>query len=195
MGVMSPRVPVVAAACLMVAAACTAPADRLARGPGVAGQCPEPRATPRAPDSHYRLANPLPATAENLEQGRLVYLRDAEPASCAGCHGVNGDGTGPAGRGLAPPPRNFTCAETMSEIPDGQLYWVLQHGAGEYHGPPTQGAQQIERPGRGSPFGGMRGQDRLSDGEIWQVVTYIRSLARSDADRRDAPADRPAESP
>jgi mono/diheme cytochrome c family protein len=38
----------------------------------------------------------------HLQHGREVYM-----AQCAGCHGTTGDGKGPAGRYLNPPPRDY----------------------------------------------------------------------------------------
>lgn len=38
----------------------------------------------------------------HLQHGREVYLRQ-----CAGCHGVTGDGQGPAAQHLIPPPRDY----------------------------------------------------------------------------------------
>src|SRR5512145_3287361 len=100
---------------LALAGCSTAPRGEapVTTGPRVAGGCPEQRATTGAPDRYRRLENPLPVTAETIERGRRLHERDARPAPCASCHGVDGDGRGPAGRGLVPPPRNFTCAETM----------------------------------------------------------------------------------
>ena len=37
-----------------------------------------------------------------MERGRKLYFR-----ACAPCHGVQGDGNGPAARGFDPAPRNF----------------------------------------------------------------------------------------
>lgn len=145
-----------------------------------AGQCPEPRTTPRAPESYQRRVNPLPSTAENLERGRALYQQVARPEPCANCHGASGDGRGPAGQGLVPPPRNFACAPTMDGISDGQLFWVIENGSGDYHRPARQGAQTIERPARGTPSTtAMRGhKDYLSDTDIWSLVLYLRSLER-----------------
>ncbi len=49
-------------------------------------------------------ANPAPPkkTPELLEAGKKVYDQ-----VCASCHGVNGDGKGPAGAVLNPPPTDF----------------------------------------------------------------------------------------
>jgi hypothetical protein len=66
----------------------------------------------------------------------------------------------------------------MGAIPDGQLYWVLENGSGDFHLPSEQGAQQIERPGRRSRFTAMQAyRDLLSETEIWQLVMYLRTFA------------------
>ena len=96
-----------------------------------------------APNSYYNRTNPLEKTAENLDKGELRYQRAATPLPCVQCHGKNGEGKGPLGKGLVPPPRNFACAETMNQLPDRQLYWVIEKGSGAFHLPSEQGAQQI----------------------------------------------------
>jgi len=45
----------------------------------------------------------------------------------------------------------------MNEIPDGQLYWVIKNG---------------------SPGTGMMSFAGLPDEQVWQLVHYIRSLAK-----------------
>jgi mono/diheme cytochrome c family protein len=171
------RVAVMAAG-LVVLSACTTGEPPRATSATAPGTCPEPRTTERAPDSYLHRKNPLPATAENLDAGRRLYHVEARPVTCASCHGERGDGRGPVGLELVPPPRNFQCAPTMAEITDGQLYWVIQHGSGEYHLPAEQGAQQIARPGRRTRFTAMQAhRDRLSETETWQLVMYLRTLA------------------
>jgi mono/diheme cytochrome c family protein len=144
-----------------------------------AGRCPEPRDTPRAPDSYYWLTSPLPVTPENLERGRKLYAADARPLACAACHGMTGDGRGQAGRALVPPPRNFQCAESMARVTDGQMFWIIENGSGDFHLPSRQGAQEIERPGRRTRFTAMRAyREYLDETDVWSLVQYIRSLAR-----------------
>ena len=116
--------------------------------------CPQPRATVKAPDKFYNLVNPVESTPANIEKGRLLFTTDVQP-TCTMCHGVNGDGTGGFGSDMSPKPRNFTCSDTMKDIPDGQLYWVIQNG---------------------SPDTGMPPFQDLQDEQIWQLVIYIRSL-------------------
>ncbi|HRP35865.1 MAG TPA: cytochrome c [Gammaproteobacteria bacterium] len=149
-----------------------------AGGTPTTGECPEPRTTQRAPDSYHGLANPLTPSAENIARGRELYVADRSGGSCAACHGVHGGGDGIAGQALAPPPRNFTCAPTMTALSDGQLFWVIESGSGAFHEPARQGAQQVARPGRRESFSAMTSyRQQLSDAEIWQLVLYIRSLA------------------
>jgi mono/diheme cytochrome c family protein len=116
--------------------------------------CPQPRATVKAPDKFYSLVNPLENTPANIEKGRLLFSADVQP-TCVMCHGDKGDGTGGFGSDMTPKPRNFTCADTMKDIPDGQLFWVIQNG---------------------SPDTGMPPFQDLKDEQIWQLVIYIRSL-------------------
>lgn len=119
-------------------------------------QCPQPRFTGKAPDKIYVLSNPLSANPANIAAGRKLYEQEVDP-KCQICHGIKGDGQGPLSRQFDPPPRNFACAETVKGIPDGQLFWIIQNGS----------------PGTSMPRFG-----KLSDAQIWQLVLYLRELAR-----------------
>lgn len=125
-------------------------------GQGGAAECPQPRATMKAPDAFYNLVNPLESTPGNIEKGRLLFSVDVQP-TCVMCHGDKGDGTGGFGSDMSPKPRNFTCAEMMEDIPDGQLFWVIK---------------------KGSPDTGMPPFQDLQDEQIWQLVLYIRELGK-----------------
>jgi mono/diheme cytochrome c family protein len=125
-------------------------------GKGGTVQCPQARATVQAPDEFYSLVNPLENTAENIEKGRMLFSNDVQP-TCVMCHGDKGDGTGGFGSDMSPKPRNFTCTEMMKDIPDGQLFWVIQNGSPDTGMPPFQG---------------------LQDEQIWQLILYLRSLAQ-----------------
>lgn len=120
------------------------------------GQCPQPRFTGRAPEAIYRTATRLEADTANIEAGHRLYENGANP-SCSTCHGIRGDGQGPLASQFDPPPRNFACAETVNGIPDGQLYWVIRNG---------------------SPGTSMPAFDALADRQVWQLVLYLRELAR-----------------
>ena len=49
--------------------------------------------------SYWLSADPLPVTEENLSRGKQVFLE-----RCVGCHGPQGDGTGPGAKFMSPPP-------------------------------------------------------------------------------------------
>lgn len=141
-------------------------------------QCPPIRNTPRAPERYYQRQNPLEPTPENLTRGKHLYLTEAEPIPCAECHGANGDGKGPMGRHLQPPPTDFTCAELMEALPDGHLFWVVSTGAGFFEQQPGHTRQAIKRPGRRARATAMRGhRNYLTDHEIWQLILYVRTFA------------------
>ncbi len=115
--------------------------------------CPQLRNTELAPAQIAAKQNPLPITADNINSGKSLFQSSAKPVACKECHGKRGDGNGPMASMFEPPPRNFTCALTMSTIPDGQLYWVIKNG---------------------SIGTSMPAFDKLTDTQIWQLVMYIR---------------------
>ncbi|MCP3104141.1 c-type cytochrome [Myxococcus sp. K15C18031901] len=82
-----------------------------------------------------KLADGRVVPAETLSRGHSVYTY-----YCASCHGENGDGQGPAGRGMRPVPRNFRLAlfkfgdVAVGELPtDEALKRTLRRGL---HGTP-----------------------------------------------------------
>lgn len=99
-----------------------------------------------------------PATQEDIEAGRQVYVE-----SCAVCHGVDGDGAGPAAEHLLPRPRDFRPG----------LYKIRTTPSGEI---PTE-EDLFRVVSKGMPGTSMPGWERvLSEKERRQVVAYIRTL-------------------
>ena len=121
-----------------------------------ASQCPQPRFTGKAPEKIYALSNPIKVDAAGIAAGRRLYEKEAS-SSCQMCHGIKGDGQGPLSTQFDPPPRNFACAQTVNGIPDGQLFWIIQNG---------------------SPGTSMPNFKALRDEQVWQLVLYLRELAR-----------------
>lgn len=115
--------------------------------------CPQPRFTEAAPAEYLSRKNPLSPDGS----GRRHYEGTADGVSCATCHGIKGDGRGELSRLFSPPPRNFSCAKTVRDVPDGQLFWIIRYG---------------------SPGTSMPAHPRMKDEEIWQVVHHLRQLAR-----------------
>ena len=119
--------------------------------------CVQPRQSVRVSDDFLAKTNPLPVSAGTVQAGKELFLKTAQPVACAMCHGEKGDGKGIMGAALVPPPRNFTCGLMMKDIPDGQLFWIIKNG---------------------SPGTGMMSFFGLSDDQVWQLIHYVRSLAK-----------------
>ena len=102
------------------------------------------------PAQYTDRANPLPPSAENIAAGAGLYQ-----THCAACHGATGNGDGPAGAQLVPPPANLAFTRMTPIGSDRFFFWTI-----------SEGGQPL---GTGMPaFGGM-----LQETEIWQIVTYV----------------------
>jgi len=119
--------------------------------------CPQPRFTGQAPADYYARTNPLASNDEGMKAAQTLFLGTKRQASCAVCHGEKGDGKGLLSAQYDPPPRNFACAKTVNGVPDGQLFWIIRFG---------------------SPGTAMPPHSKLSDDQIWQLVSYLRQLAK-----------------
>ena len=126
-------------------------------GRGGRGICPQSRVTSQAPDKIAQQKNPFESNSENFIKGESLYQWTAEPNPCKICHGPVGNGMGMMAQGLSPMPRNFTCSQTMKEISDGQMFWIIKNG---------------------SPGTGMPAYKFLSNDEIWKLILYIRHFEK-----------------
>jgi mono/diheme cytochrome c family protein len=120
-------------------------------------ECPQPRFTGKAPDEYYSRVNPVAAANANPKAAAPIFQGTAGPVNCAICHGRKGDGRGTLSSQYDPPPRNFACAMTITGVPDGQLFWIIRFG---------------------SPGTAMPPHPSLTDEEVWQMVLYLRQLAK-----------------
>ena len=103
------------------------------------------------PEEARQLNNPLTPTDAGLALGRAVYLN-----KCAECHGEAGRGDGPQARMYDPAPGNLTDTQHMSTRTDGELFYQISEG----HRPMPAFKK------------------RLSEEQRWQLVLFVRSLAR-----------------
>ncbi len=94
--------------------------------------------------------NPLTGTPEVLAAGETIYRQH-----CASCHGATGRGDGPAAATLPGLPADFTIPHFATHT-DAEVFGWIQNG----------------KPSTAMPAFG----DRLSEEQIWQVVTYIRKI-------------------
>jgi len=96
--------------------------------------------------------NPVPADNASIASGKALYAQE-----CAACHGESGQGNGPLGLSLNPPPSNLTEHAVVGIHTDTQLFdWI------------TFGYPNSAMPGFG---------DQLNEKERWDLVNYIRTLA------------------
>ncbi|MDP6709634.1 MAG: ethylbenzene dehydrogenase-related protein [Alphaproteobacteria bacterium] len=116
------------------------------------------------------LAKPVPsapmpeATEAFLEQGQQIYFR-----RCSFCHGLLGDGEGPAAEFMDPRPRDFTLGtfkfrtSQSGELPlDVDLFRTVSRGL------PGTGMQA---------FDSDLIKNGLSEEERWAVIAYIKTFA------------------
>lgn len=99
-------------------------------------------------------AYPIPAAplaAPDLARGARIYA-----TTCAGCHGANGRGDGPAAAGLQPRPIDFTDRSRAAERSTLSLYQAVT---------------------RGVPGTAMPSFPELSTADRWAVAFHVGSLA------------------
>jgi mono/diheme cytochrome c family protein len=80
---------------------------------------------------------------------------------CAGCHGPEGKGNGPAAGSLNPKPADLSDRDYVKNLSDKYLYDVIKDGGAKV---------------KKSPFMPAWGNS-LNDRDIWNLVAYLRSLS------------------
>lgn len=98
-----------------------------------------------------KIKNPLPASSENIAQGREAFSY-----YCVTCHGLDGQNTGVPFADRMFPPVPSLASHNAQSYSDGQLAWIISNGLGPSGMPASRGI--------------------LSDDEIWTIVLYIRHL-------------------
>lgn len=91
------------------------------------------------------------AAAGEAGAGKALYA-----ANCTACHGVNGDGKGPAAIALNPKPTDFTTATFWAGRTDAQVAGSIRSG----------------RAGTA-----MTGFTQLSETDVDNLVAYLRTFA------------------
>ena len=126
---------------------------------GVCSQAQQSQPTPGAapavpytiPADAVHQPNPVKPTPESLAQGKKWYGYD-----CAMCHGKDGDGKGDVGADMKLKVSDFTDPATLKARTDGELFYIIKFGKGSM---PPEG-------------------NRVKSDEVWDLVNYIRSLAK-----------------
>ncbi len=104
----------------------------------------------KAPQWADTLKNPFKGDAKAIQAGQKIYGQ-----LCAICHGNAGKGDGVAGMALNPRPADLTSEKVQSQS-DGAIFWKITTG----------------RP----PMASYKAS--LTDEQRWQLVNYIRTLAK-----------------
>ena len=99
----------------------------------------------------------LAQTKGDAKAGKTKY-----DANCVGCHGATGKGDGAAAAALNPKPQDHTNGKVMKALSDKYLFDIIKDGGASQKKSPIM-------PGSGKKF---------SDQEVWDIVAYIRSLAK-----------------
>jgi len=104
-----------------------------------------------APAEAKGYKNTQKKTAASVEAGKKVYLK-----YCVLCHGGQGKGDGASSGSLEVKPADFTDQKRMKAQTDGELAWKILSGRGPM---PAWGPV-------------------LQETDIWDVINYVRSLAK-----------------
>lgn len=104
--------------------------------------------------------NPVLDSPEIQREARLHFADH-----CAICHGNDGSGDTPIGKGLYPKPPDLRKPETQ-ELSDGELFWIIENGV-RFTGMPAFGGNAEHDHGSGNHGGGQ---------DSWKLVHFIRHL-------------------
>ena len=107
-----------------------------------------------------RRENPVKPNDESLARGKKQYGYD-----CVMCHGKAGDGKGDVAADMKLKMNDETDPALLNDRTDGELFYIIQKGKGQM---PPEGS-------------------RVKDEAIWDMVNYVRSLARKTAAEAPAP--------
>jgi mono/diheme cytochrome c family protein len=99
-----------------------------------------------------KIQNPVASSPASIAAGKQAFVR-----YCANCHGLNAEG-GP-GNDLTPPAPDLTGKTFKHGSTDGEIFNTIKNGVAPDF---NMGA-----------FG-----DQLKDEDVWNVVNYVRSLAK-----------------
>jgi mono/diheme cytochrome c family protein len=97
--------------------------------------------------------NPVKPTPQSLADAKKFFGFD-----CAMCHGVAGDGKNDLAASMGLKMNDWRDSSVLAKMTDGEIYEVIVKGKGK-----------------------MTGEgDRVSSERAWELVNYVRTLAKND---------------
>ena len=108
----------------------------------------------KIPADAAKMVNPVKPSAASIGQGKKMYEID-----CEVCHGKDGDGKGDLAADMKVKLADYHDPAALKDRTDGELFYIIKNGKGET---PSEG-------------------DRAKPDAIWNLVNYIRSLAKKEA--------------
>ena len=105
-----------------------------------------------AAQGNAALKNPVAATPESIAAGQQIFRK-----SCATCHGIKAEGG--SGNDLIPASPDLTDETWDHGGTDGEIFSNIKNGVAP-------------------DFNMTPWKDQLKDDEIWNVVNYLRSIAK-----------------
>ena len=107
----------------------------------------------KIPPEAAKEVNPVKPTPESVARGKKQFKYD-----CAMCHGADGSGKGDIAD-FKVQPADYRDAKSLKDKTDGELFYIIKNGKGEM---PAEG-------------------DRAQANQVWDMVNYVRSLAKKEA--------------
>ena len=111
------------------------------------------------PVTEARRPNPVKSTPESIAEGKKIYGYD-----CVQCHGASGDGKTEPAKDIKIP--DLTDPAVLKDRTDGELFYVIKNG---------RGAMPLEG-------------DRVKSEQLWDLVNYVRSLAKKKVSAEEKPS-------
>jgi len=124
------------------------------------GAQPKVTAYSAIPVQDAKAANPVKATPESIARAQKWWKLD-----CAMCHGKDGDGKGETAQDMKLQIADFTNPDTLKDRTDGELFYIIKNG---HQDMPPEGP-------------------RIKTEENWDLVNYIRSLAKKKPEAEQKP--------
>ena len=105
----------------------------------------------KPPSDSAKKENPVKSSPTSIASGKKKYGQD-----CAMCHGKEGAGDGDLAEDMHLKLKDLRDAESLKDMTDADVYTIINNGKGK-----------------------MMGEEgRLKPDEIWDVVNFVRSLAK-----------------